>query len=443
MSARYVSAKVRRKQERKQKTELLEEMRQWVADPLDVVSLRELLQESLRGFAVEAGTRVALCLLQDEVLQLCGPEYQRLPGRELSRYGRQPGVVMLAGRGVPILKPRVRYKDGRGEKTLDTYEQLQRPEALTQSTLAKMVRGVSCRNYEEVLDTARVSLGVQKSNVSRGFVKASRKELDKLLTRPLPKTRMVALFLDGIDFAGEMLIVALVLDSSGNKPILGLRQGTTENAIVCRELLTSLRDRGLDTSQPMLCVLDGSKALDSAVREVFDGNVLIQRCQVHKKRNVKAHLPESLHEELDQRLNVAYYGDDYAAAKKQLDNTMKWLERLNPSAAASLREGLDETLTVIRLGLTDCLRRTLATTNPIESVMDTTRTITGRVKHWQDGAMRQRWCASGLLKAEQRFRRVKGYKDIPKLIEALDAALAKSASDSTTNPKTKPKSNSK
>ena len=443
MSGRYVSAKVRRKQERKQKTELLVEMRQWVADPLDVVSLRELLHESLRGFAVEAGTRVALCLLQDEVLQLCGPEYQRSPNRELSRYGRQPGVVMLAGRGVPILKPRVRYKDGRGEKTLKTYEQLQRPEAITQSALAKMVRGVSCRNYEEVLDTARVSLGVKKSNVSRGFVKASQKELDKLLTRPLPKTRMVALFIDGIDFAGERLIVALGLDSSGIKHVLGLRQGTTENAIVCRELLTSLRDRGLDTSRPILCVLDGSKALDSAVREVFDRNVLIQRCQVHKKRNVQAHLPESRHEELNQRLNIAYYGNDYAAAKKQLNKTVTWLEGLNPSAAASLREGLDETLTVIRLGLTDCLRRTLATTNPIESVMDTTRTITGRVKHWQDGAMRQRWCASGLLKAEQRFHRVKGYKDIPKLVEALDAVLVKSSSDSTTKPKTKPKSISK
>ena len=191
--------------------------------------------------------------------------------------------------------------------------------------------------------------------------------------------------------------------------------------------------------RPILCVLDGSKALDSAVREVFDQNVLIQRCQVHKKRNVKAHLPESLHEELNQRLNVAYYGDDDTTAKKQLNLTVKWLEGINPSAAASLREGLDETLTDIRLGLTDRLRRTLATTNPIESVMDTTRTITGRVKHWQDGAMRQRWCASGLLKAEQRFRRVKGDKDIPKLIAALDAILAKSSSDSTT----KPKSNSK
>ena len=443
MSARYVSAKVRRQRERKQKTELLAEMRQWIPDPLDVAALRELLQESLRGFAVEAGMRVALCLLQDEVLQLCGPAYQRQPGREFSRYGRQPGVVLLAGRGVPILKPRVRYKDGRGEKTLGTYEQLQRPEAISESTLAKMVRGVSCRNYEEVLDTARASLGVQKSNVSRGFVKASGKELDKLLTRPLPKTRMVALFIDGIDFAGEMLIVALGLDSAGIKHVLGIRQGTTENAIVCRELLTSLRDRGLDTSQPTLCVLDGSKALDSAVREVFDGNALIQRCQVHKKRNVKAHLPESLHKELDQRLNQAYYGTDHAAAKQQLLDTVKWLERINPSAAASLREGLDETLTVIRLDLPDRLRRTLATTNPIESVMDTTRTITGRVKHWQDGAMRQRWCASGLLKAEQRFRRVKGYKDIPKLVEALDAILAKSSSDSTTKPRTKPKSNSK
>ena len=183
MSARSVSAKVRRQRERKQKTELLAEMRQWIPDPLDVAALRELLQESLRGFAVEAGMRVALCLLQDEVLQLCGPAYQRQPGREFSRYGRQPGVVLLAGRGVPILKPRVRYKDGRGEKTLGTYEQLQRPEAISESTLAKMVRGVSCRNYEEVLDTARASLGVQKSNVSRGLDKLNNASVESKATR--------------------------------------------------------------------------------------------------------------------------------------------------------------------------------------------------------------------------------------------------------------------
>ncbi len=349
--------------------------------------------------------------------------------------------MLLAGRSAPLLKPRVRYKDGRGEKPPATYQRLQQPVAISQSTLAKMVRGVSCRNYEEVLYTARVSLGVKKSSVSRGFVRASAKELDKLLTRPLPKTRLVALFLDGIDFAGEMLIIALGLDSSGHKHVLGLRQRTTENAEVCRELLTDLRDRGLDKTRPTLCVLDGSKALASAVKHVFDHNALIQHCQVHKKRNVKVHLPESLHEKLDQRLNEAYHGDDHETSRSQLQRAIKWLEGINPSGAAGLREDLDETRTVIRLKISKLLRRTLATTNPIESVMDTTCTITDRVKHWQDGAMRQRWYGSGLHKAEQRFRRLKGYKTVPKLLESLDAATPKSSSATAFKTKTNPKPN--
>ncbi len=254
---------------------------------------------------------------------------------------------------------------------------------------------------------------------------ACRAALEKLRARPLSALRLVALFLDGVDFAGEMLIVAMGLDEHGHKHLLGLRQGGRENAEVCTSLLTELRERGLDTTRPILAVLDGSKALASAVKQVWGERALIQRCQAHKKRNMTAHLAAEHHAELDRRLNLAYHGDNYEAALKQLHDTATWLNRLNPDAANSLREGLEETLTVVKLGLSETLRKTLATTNPIESALDTTRTVTRRVKRWRDGSMKLRWCAAGLLKVEKKFRRIKGYRDIPKLIAALDALTTK------------------
>ncbi len=401
------------------------EVQKWLPRVMDVGGLQELLVQAVEGFATEAGLRVALCLLEEELLRRCGERYRRLPDREATRFGSQPGVLVIGGQKLPIDKPRARYVDGRGEVLLETYERLQRPEALPRSALAKMVRGVSCRDYEGVLDLARDGIGVKKSSVSRGFVKASADELEKLRARPLSALRLVALFLDGVDFAGEMLIVAMGLDEHGHKHLLGLRQGGRENAEVCTSLLTELRERGLDTTRPILAVLDGSKALASAVKQVWGERALIQRCQAHKKRNVKAPLAAEHHAELDRRLNRAYHGDNYEAALKQLHDTATWLNRLNPDAAHSLREGLEETLTVVKLGLSETLRKTLATTNPIESALDTTRTVTRRVKRWRDGSMKLRWCAAGLLKVEKKFRRIKGYRDIPKLIAALDALTTK------------------
>jgi putative transposase len=432
MSAKYTSSKKHRKQLREQRQRFLGEVGKWLPGTMEVGWLRDILFQAVEGFATEAGWRIALLLLEEELVRRCGTRYERPANREASRHGSQPGVIVIGGQKLPLHKPRARYLDGRGEVTLATYERLQHPDTMSQSALAKMVRGVSCRDYEGVLDLARAGVGVKKSSVSRGFVKASADELEKLMTRPLNTIRFVALFLDGIDFAGEMLIVAVGLDEHGHKHILGLRQGGTENAPVCLGLLTELRARGLDTSRPILVVLDGSKALVSAVKQVWGDRALIQRCQVHKKRNVKAHLPAEYHAELDRRLNAAYHGTDHDAALKQLRGTVTWLKRLNPDAASSLAEGLEETLTVVQLGLSETLRKTLATTNPIESALDTTRTVTRRVKRWRDGSMKQRWCAAGLLKVEKKFRRIKGYRDLPKLIAALDALVAK---PSTPRPK--------
>jgi hypothetical protein len=187
--------------------------------------------------------------------------------------------------------------------------------------------------------------------------------------------------------------------------------------------LEDLRERGVDTTQPTLLVLDGSKALHAAARRIWGKNVAIQRCQVHKKRNFKAHTPEKHWPELDRQLGVAYQENDYETAKQSLEGTAKWLSRINPDAAASEREGLEETLTVVRLGVSPALRRTLATTNPIESALSVTRQVTARVTRWRDGDMRQRWCAAGLLSAEAKFRRVKGYRDMPTLLKGLESLV--------------------
>jgi transposase-like protein len=314
----------------------------------------------------------------------------------------------------------MRYTQQCGEADLETYARLQSPHAMPEAVLKRMVRGVSCRDYEGVIDLAREGFGVQKSSVSRSFVKASAKDVRQLAQRRFDGLRIAVIYMDGVTYAGEVMTVALGVLENGTKRVLGFRQGATENAAVCTALLEDLQERGLDTSQPTLLVLDGSKALHAAVKRVWGRNGLIQRCQVHKKRNVREHLPEKHWDELSRQLHAAYNETDYDEALKQLKTTARWLERLNPDAAASLREGMEETLTVVRLGVGELLRRTLASTNPIESAFSVAENVTRRVKCWREGDMRQRWCVAGLLRAESKFHRLKGYRHMPQLLRALD-----------------------
>jgi transposase-like protein len=241
----------------------------------------------------------------------------------------------------------------------------------------------------------------------------------EFLERSLSGFNLCAIFIDGIEFKGEHLIVALGIDRTGHKQILGLWQGATENAAICGNLLEDLQRRGLDTGKDYLFVLDGSKALRSAVTRMFGKDAEVQRCQQHKRRNVKAHLSPEHQTTIDARIRAAYNMVNYEDAKKSLELTVRYLERLNPSAARSLAEGLEETLTVHRLRVDGLLRKTLASTNPIESCFSITRTITGRVKRWRKGDMVQRWAVTALLRAESKFRRVKGYKEIPQLLAVL------------------------
>lgn len=390
---------------------------QLMLDPKEVLAM---MQDSLTDFATEMGLKVACLLLEDEVDQRCGSRYERVPERTVTRYGHQRGVTVIAGQKLPIQRPRMRYTRQCGEAELETYAQLQSPEAMPQAVLKRLVRGVSCRDYEGVVDLAREGFGVQKSSVSRSFVKASAKEVRQLSERRFDDLRFAVVYIDGVAYAAEMMVCALGITTDGTKHLLGLRQGATENAEVCASLLEELRERGLATDQPTLFVLDGAKALRAAVKRVWGRHALIQRCQAHKKRNVQAHLPQKHWQELSRQMNLAYHETDYEEAMKLLKLTARWLDRISPDAAASLREGMEETITVVRLGVPELLRKTLATTNPIESAFSVAQNVTARVKRWRDGDMRQRWCTAGLLRAESKFRRVKGHRQMPQLLKALD-----------------------
>jgi len=391
---------------------------------LDHKGVLELLQEGLHNLAFEIGRLVALGLLDYEVEQLCGGRYVHGIHKQVARrHGGQRGWAMLAGQKVPLERPRARHTDGRGEAQLAVYRLLQNPDNLGAAVLRRILHGVSARNYGQVIEQVRRSFGVKRSSVSRHYVRVMADRIRGFVERRWDGVRFVAIMIDGKSFAQEMMVAVLGVTVTGEKHILGLRQGASENAQVCKELLESLRERGVRTDVPTLFVLDGAKALRAAVVSVWGGNAVIHRCQIHKQRNIKAHLAKGYWPELSRRLGEAYGETDYDRALALLKKAAVWLEGINPDAAASLREGMEETLTLVRLGVHANLRKTLASTNVIESAFSVVEQVTGRVKRWRPGAMRWRWCMAGLLHVEQHFRRVDGYRHIPALLAALERAV--------------------
>jgi len=388
---------------------------------LDREELIRQLQQSVHAFGAEVGLIIATRLLGDEVQRKCGKPHERFEDRVGHRYGSQPGVITMAGQKLPVRRPRVR--SAQGEVELDMYRLLQREQAMPEAVLQRMVRGVSTRNYEGVIDTAMEGFGIGRSSVSRGFVQGSRSEVEQLINRRFDGVRFVVILIDGIEYAGTTMIAALGVENDGSKRVLGFREGATENAEVCKALMGELCDRGLCRDQPMLFVLDGGKALRKAVVDVWGRYAVIQRCQLHKKRNLQAHVPERHWEEIRRRLNEAYNETDYARALRILKNTAALLDRISPDAAGSLREGLEETLTLVRLGVPRELFVHLSSTNLIESAFSTARNVSRNVKRWRDGDMRRRWCAAGLLFAEKKFRRVRGYRHMPRLVAALERSV--------------------
>jgi putative transposase len=383
--------------------------------------LREM-QEGLHRVGMSLGLELAALLMNDEVERLCGSRYEHLPEREATRHGRQRGVITIAGQKVEIDRPRVRSTTKGREHPLEMYALAQSQEAMPAAVLGRAVRGVSCRDYEGVIEAAVDGFGVKRSSVSRAFTAASTKKIAELFERGLDDTRFPVIFIDGIGFADTTMVVALGISEDGSKRVLGFREGATENGEVCKSLLESLVERGLDAGRTTLFVIDGGKALRKAITKVWGARALVQRCRVHKKRNIEAHVPERLWPEVARLLDKAWAEPDFERARKQLVTLTAYLDRLAPDAAHSLREGMEETLTVTRLRIDAALAVHLVTTNPIESAFSSGRKLTGRVKRWRDGMMKRRWCATALLDAERRFRRIKGYSSMHKLMKSLDAA---------------------
>ena len=324
----------------------------------------------------------------------------------------------MDGQKVPVQRPRLRSDDGH-EQRLGSYELFRRSEPLDDAVWDKLMLGLSTRNYSKAVREFTAAYGIEKSAVSEHFVHTSREKLRALLERPLDKLKLCAIYIDGIEFKGQHLVAALGVATDGSKTILGLRQGASENATVAGELLEDLAGRGVDFSAPMLYVLDGAKALTKAVRKQAGKTALIQRCQMHKRRNVTGHLPEQYRASVDRKMANAYAMSSYEDASTALEKLHRELMELNPSAARSLEEGREETLTVHRLGLDDLLRSTLATTNPIESAFSVVDRVCGRVKRWRGGDQRERWVGAGLWLAEKSFRRIKGYRHLPELLGQL------------------------
>jgi transposase-like protein len=386
--------------------------------PLPIAEIMLGMPQAIEQMSREVGLTLMTAAMQAEGLKIAGPKGAKNPGRTANWWGSDLGSVCYDGQKMLIEHPRLRGKDSK-EIPLKTYKAFQSPAGMRDLVSRRMVLGLSSRNYEEAVEGFLKGYGIKKSSVSRHFIKATAQQMREFLERDLSALELCAIFIDGIQFKGHLLIVALGLDLSGRKHILGLREGATENTEVCMGLLEDMARRGLPSDKDYLFVLDGAKALRSAVTRMYGSNVAVQRCQQHKRGNVCDHLPIEHQEAIDARIRTAYNMKTYEQAKQSLELTVKYLERLNPSAAASLKEGLEETLTVHKLGIGDLLRKTLCSTNPIESCFSVTRTVTGRVKRWRGGEMVQRWAVASLLRAEKKFRRIKGYKEIPKLLAAL------------------------
>jgi len=373
------------------------------------------LTEELEGLALD----VALMIMEAERSLLCGNKNEHQADRQYNRWGTNPGSVIINGRKVFARIPRVVEQSTNRGVALKTYSFFHTAKELVKRAYRDLIRGISTRRYGEGIEQFCTGYGMSASTVSRHMVEATEAKLKELLERRLEALDIAVMLIDGVQVGGRTLIIALGVDTQGFKHILGLWQGSTENKSVVLGLVNDLLDRGLKAERPLLFVIDGSKALRSAIDEVFGDDVPVQRCTVHKKRNVLDLLPDKQRHRIKQRMNEAYGLLSFDDAREHLLKIADELDRMNPSAARSLREGLDETLTLHRLGVDGILRRSLQTTNLIESAIAVVRHHTRNVKHWKDGKQRERWIAAGLLEAEKNFKRVMGYGQMTSLVDAL------------------------
>ena len=393
--------------------------------PLRHLPLVDLLVDTrteLLELVTRSGLQVLTVMLEADRTAVCGPRYAHEPDRPASRAGTVRSEVVLGGRKVAIQRPRVRT--AAGEVPLPTFQTMAQRDPLDRRIVEQMLVGVATRQYGRSLDALPAdvpSRGTSKSAVSRRFVAKTQAQLETWQARPLDDLALAVLLLDGVHVGEHCLIVAVGVTEDGTKHALGVWDGSTENSTVCQSLLANLQSRGLRTDRSLLVILDGSKALHKAVRMMFGNAALVQRCQIHKLRNVLDHLPERQRPWVKAILQRAYRQDDVAPAKRLLQDLARRLDGEYPSAAESVREGLEETLTIIGLHLSPALRRSLSTTNAAESLISRTRHVKRNVKRWRGGQMVLRWVAAGVLEAVKGFRRLKGHKEMPTLVTALRA----------------------
>jgi transposase-like protein len=382
--------------------------------------LAAVIRQNLYEFVVQEGMKALDAMLEQDRDVVCGPKHSKRGDHEAVRWGSTDGRLVMGGRRVVVRRPRAR-KNG-NEVTLPTWGQFADEDPLDRRTMDQMVLGVSTRNYDRSVEELPDELGphgASKSAASRRFVAATEENLQEWLGRDLSALRLVAIMIDGIEVGEQTIVVALGIDEQGEKHALGLWQGATENSTVCEGLVNDLVERGLDPQLSYLFVIDGSKALRKAVREIFGRRAIVQRCQEHKLRNVLSYLPKSLQPSVGKRMRDAYRSSSKATARKRLQNLVAQLNQDHPDAAESLREGLDETITLKDWNLPDWLERTFSTTNPIENLNGAIRRVTRNVKRWRDGSMIRRWVATAILEAQRGFRRVRGCGGMPALVRAI------------------------
>lgn len=373
---------------------------------------------------IPLGLRAVHEALQAEVAALAGERYAHGDAHpEVVRWGKQKGSIFLADQKLPVTVPRVRDRKEKREVPLSTYTALQTPRSNDLGLYRKVLSGISCREYEAAAEAVPEAFSLSRSTVSRRFIRASAKELRELAERRLDDAEWIALVLDGKTFAGDQMVIAMGVTMTGEKRILGLVQTATENKRSCASFLREIEERGFRAPNGLLAVLDGSKGLRAAVRDVFGGKVEIQRCQWHKRENVLSYLSKSDQAIWKRKIEAAYRHPMYADAKRALLRLVKELSLVNESAARSLEEGLEETLTLHRLGVFPELGMSFRTTNLIESVMARLEEKTQRVDHWRTSDQKLRWCGAALLAVEKNFRRVKGYKQLHLLVKALGAKM--------------------
>jgi putative transposase len=389
-------------------------------------------REGLLALSVGVGLSVVHELMEAEVCEVVGPKGRHNPDRMAKRHGHERGSMTLGGRRVEVSRPRIRSADDARELPVETYEYFADRDPLTVVVMNRMLAGVSTRKYAAVgeplgAEVERESRSTGKSTVSELFVERTKTALGELMGRPLADVRLAVMMLDGLDIADRTHVVALGITTDGVKIPLGLWEGSTENATLARSLLSDLVDRGLDPEQAILFVIDGGKALRRAIKDVFGEQALVHRCHRHKERNVTDLLPERDRPQVLAKIRGAWSLDNADLAQERLERLASELDRTWPDAAGSLREGLSETLTLMRLGITGQLAKTLCSTNPCESMIEIVRYTQRNVKRWQDGDMRKRWTAAGMLVAEQQFRRIIGYRDLATLVIAIERHAARTA----------------